>query len=519
MPKIKTIINFPIQKKLHLIILLSLVIAVFQQALFFGWTNDDAFISYRYVKNLNNGHGLVFNPGEKIEGYSNFLWVLILSVFDFLGVPPHWAAKIFSFCISLLMIILIFRTAQAFELNKFISGLCALTLSLSNSMAYYSMSGLETVFYTFLLILCVFINKKYENKPDQITFYALYVILLAVAITRPEGLLFLLISSIYHLLKKIFTKKGMNLKKILKVQLLSFSIYAILIILRYWYYSDILPNTYYAKPKGTFVEQGYSAFYSNFTNALLSGSFLLIPIFILSVKYFKKYTFPYLILIGQLIFMSYVGDWMAFGRFFLPILPAVIILITLLSRDTLLRTRPPYHNKLVIFSYLIIFILFLIGNVYQSYLALANKNKYPYLVMNSCSLIKLGKKLNTDYPQKTKIAVRRIGAISYYSKLKIIDILGLTNKQIAYNIKNVNNIEKQNDVNSIIVLEKEPDLIILFSFESSINGWAYNNTHPKYKFYHIEFLIYRNALKRGYKIIEERKFGNNEKMIILAKKA
>ena len=39
---------------------------------------DDAFISFRYVRNLLEGHGLVFNPGEYVEGYTNFLWILEL---------------------------------------------------------------------------------------------------------------------------------------------------------------------------------------------------------------------------------------------------------------------------------------------------------------------------------------------------------------------------------------------------------------------------------------------------------
>ena len=38
---------------------------------------DDAFISYRYAWNLVAGHGLVFNIDEYVEGYSNFLWVLL----------------------------------------------------------------------------------------------------------------------------------------------------------------------------------------------------------------------------------------------------------------------------------------------------------------------------------------------------------------------------------------------------------------------------------------------------------
>ena len=40
---------------------------------------DDAFISFRYARNLLEGHGLVFNPGEYVEGYSNFLWTLELA--------------------------------------------------------------------------------------------------------------------------------------------------------------------------------------------------------------------------------------------------------------------------------------------------------------------------------------------------------------------------------------------------------------------------------------------------------
>src|SRR5690606_452754 len=37
------------------------------------WVCDDAFISFRYAQNLIDGHGLVFNAGERVEGYTNFL--------------------------------------------------------------------------------------------------------------------------------------------------------------------------------------------------------------------------------------------------------------------------------------------------------------------------------------------------------------------------------------------------------------------------------------------------------------
>ena len=43
------------------------------------WGLDDAYISYRYAENLVRGEGLVLNRGERVEGYSNFLYVLAVA--------------------------------------------------------------------------------------------------------------------------------------------------------------------------------------------------------------------------------------------------------------------------------------------------------------------------------------------------------------------------------------------------------------------------------------------------------
>ena len=43
------------------------------------WTVEDAFIGYRYAQNLARGAGLVLNKCERDEGYSNFLWLLLLA--------------------------------------------------------------------------------------------------------------------------------------------------------------------------------------------------------------------------------------------------------------------------------------------------------------------------------------------------------------------------------------------------------------------------------------------------------
>ena len=52
---------------------------------YFHYTSDDAYISYRYARNLADGVGLVWNPGEHVEGYTNFLWVMMLAGIDRIG--------------------------------------------------------------------------------------------------------------------------------------------------------------------------------------------------------------------------------------------------------------------------------------------------------------------------------------------------------------------------------------------------------------------------------------------------
>lgn len=64
-----------------------------------SWTTEDAFIDFRVVQHLLAGHGPVFNLGERVEAYTNPLWVAILALLaaplhPFLGerVPLEWMA-------------------------------------------------------------------------------------------------------------------------------------------------------------------------------------------------------------------------------------------------------------------------------------------------------------------------------------------------------------------------------------------------------------------------------------------
>ena len=57
-------------------------------ALMFDFVNDDAYISFRYARNLSEYGQLVFNLGERVEGFTNFLWTILLAGGIHLGWSP-----------------------------------------------------------------------------------------------------------------------------------------------------------------------------------------------------------------------------------------------------------------------------------------------------------------------------------------------------------------------------------------------------------------------------------------------
>ena len=60
------------------------------------WLCDDAYISFRYADNWARGLGPVFNAGERVEGYTNFLWTALLAGLIKLGAHPGQASLVIS---------------------------------------------------------------------------------------------------------------------------------------------------------------------------------------------------------------------------------------------------------------------------------------------------------------------------------------------------------------------------------------------------------------------------------------
>ena len=151
---------------------------------------DDAFISFRYARNLLEGHGLVWNPGERVEGYSNFLWILELAaIWAVTGVPPEDAARWLSVAYTIAalgaMAWWAWRLPGLRERGLTWWMALALLCTSATFALWTSAGGLETRQFTFFVLLAVVALTAHRGSRRGLAVASLSLAL--ASLTRPEG--------------------------------------------------------------------------------------------------------------------------------------------------------------------------------------------------------------------------------------------------------------------------------------------------------------------------------------------
>jgi len=149
-----------------------------------AWLGDDAFISFRYADNFAKGHGLVFNPGEWVEGYTNFLWTLFLGWGGRLGADIPLLALGGNLLSFLLVLLLLASTARALGPSRAVVPFAALAAALSRPMYTFATSGLETMTSTLLVLAGVWACAQ-RRAPTVLSSAALIL----ASLCRPDLLL------------------------------------------------------------------------------------------------------------------------------------------------------------------------------------------------------------------------------------------------------------------------------------------------------------------------------------------
>ena len=262
---------------------------------------DDAFISFRYVRNLLNGHGLVFNVGERVEGYSNFLWILELAaVWGALGIRPEyaapWLSALFTAGTLALMLWWIARLPRL-RMRGLVSWMAfALVCGSAAFAVWTSGGGFETRQFTFFVVAAVVCLSLYRNRRWGLL--AASASLALASLTRPEGPLIaaccfawfgaLQLPAALNASRRAAEPQAVSLKAALYTMargidwrglLCLIAPFALIVgahfLFRYAYYGEWLPNTYYAKHVRPWYEAGFKYLWAA---ALETGLYLLLPL-------------------------------------------------------------------------------------------------------------------------------------------------------------------------------------------------------------------------------------------------
>lgn len=306
------------------------------------FVKDDAYISWRYAHNFVKGQGLVFNPGERLEGFTNFLWTIFLSPFEALGWDLfqvcEWIGTGLSIVVITQMLLLTIRLDEARKDMSFAWG--ATWLASSSSWVLWSKSGLEQALAATLPLVSAALLFKAIEAPDeraQRRFALLSGVMMALGcMTRPEIHLVAVIVGaplVYVTIRdRKLPKYGLMWAGVILAITVTFHLW------RYSYYHSWLPNTFYVKTgKGSMIwRAGLDQLREMIDFNHLGYALLFVP-FAFATR--KRMMFKLVALAISIAFMGYIVkvgvDEMQWYRLYLPALPFALILAGLGLRNLL----------------------------------------------------------------------------------------------------------------------------------------------------------------------------------------
>ena len=241
---------------------------------------DDAFISFRYVRNLLEGHGLVFNPGEYVEGYTNFLWVLELAaIWGVLGVPPEKAAPWLSVVCTVGVIAMLSVWLARLPLLRHRRLVAWMAFGLLCSSATFAVwtsgGGLETRQFTLFTVAAVVCLSLWRDRRWGLAAASLSLAL--AAWTRPEGLLIGVLCIGWFAVQSMADAGRLrpDWRRLAWLAAPFVALVAAHYLFRYGYYGEWLPNAYYAKHVRPWYESGFRYLWAA---AIETGLYLLLPL-------------------------------------------------------------------------------------------------------------------------------------------------------------------------------------------------------------------------------------------------
>lgn len=208
---------------------------------------DDALIGMRYAENLARGEGLVWNPGQWVEGYTNVSWVLAMAAVHRL-VPDRnlacLAVQGLGFLTALGAAVAAFHLALRLTGSLPAARAAGALAAFYYPLLYWSLMGMETGFAAFLVTAAAL---RLWPRADAEHFLMAYPLLLAVAVlARPD---LAIVAALFSLFRLAALRGRKRLLAAAEGALFAAPL-LLHLLWRHAVYGEWLPNTYLLKVAG-----------------------------------------------------------------------------------------------------------------------------------------------------------------------------------------------------------------------------------------------------------------------------
>jgi hypothetical protein len=394
---------------------------------------DDAMISMRYAWNFSHGHGLVWNAGNYIQGYTNLLMTLVMSLATFIFDKSH--AVLFIQILGVFTTLAIaFQSMSLMDLmiddngrwKSYVRVAVFLFVLGYYPLAYWSLMGMETGLLTLLLLAALISALDYTRNQAASSLWRVPLYFGLAFLTRNDSLVVAALTFGFILWRT---------RRLERQFLLAVGWFSLLMagqfLFQYLYYGEVLPNTYALKltgiPLAVRLENGW-----RFTQPFLVETAALLALAALNIVLNPrnaKVLFGALILsvIGYQVYVG--GDAWPYWRMISPVMPLVFIL----SADMLSGSVQRVVRDSPILSRAVYLVLIMAGiiSVNWRFRFEITFTDAPFQVRSNRENVYAALALNEVTTSEATVAVFWAGSIPYYLDRYAIDPLGRTDRVIA----------------------------------------------------------------------------------------
>jgi hypothetical protein len=405
---------------------------------------DDAMISMRYALNLVRGNGLVWNPGELVEGFTNPLWTLFMAVFHLLPLDPSKISLPIQIVGGLFFIAsLYFVKKIADELldNQWVSLLAVLMTAFYGQLSTWSLLGMEVSVLILITMITVWLSLRAlkSNKFNPWIYVLLGVgtlVRIDMAVIYLAVVIFLIVADKDHR------------KRHLVWGVLTFIVFiGGQTLIRYLYYGEIFPNTYYLKvtgaptlliwKRGLFV---FAKFVWNFNTLIF-----ILPFLVILIKPSRYTLLLAWVFASMCAYSIYIGGdaWEAKGganRFISTVIPLYFVLLSYsleMIRRGLMTVLDQKSDKVNLLTKVGMVAIVVVSMVNFNALLDTSSLKFWLLlkrhqfIPGSERYVEISSELNKITTDEASIAVVTAGIIPYFTDTYALDLMGKTDPIVA----------------------------------------------------------------------------------------